>query len=217
MRRTINAAVSNLGVEKIEYIYMLGICYGIDFNSQKLGDVIMSNHVLGYRVNFRDDSSEDEIEVEPEEEFNETPNEKYIKELSNFLCYFDVENFNFGMPKFKVKIHFGKYLSANCLMSSKKAKDSILKKIGNAKPKAMAGEMEACGIFKSILCSGANNFKNWLVVKSICDWGENKNLFSKNPERNDFIKNCLQAYAMVNTCNAFNMMLSKKLLYKEDI
>ena len=96
-------------------------------------------------------------------------------------------------------------------MSRKKVKDAVMSALGVRRKKPLGGEMEACGVFKSNYFDD-NNFDNWLVVKSICDWGEKKNLLSKDKDENEKIKDSIQAYAMMNTWAVFKTMLDSDLL-----
>lgn len=195
------------------YIILLGVCYGINIDSQSLGDVIISNMVEGYRINFRD-INDGEITFEPEIEFNEKPRNGLVKRLISVFNIFQAQTDSYSddltIRKIPIKIEVGKMLSANCLMSSKQVKDSIVEKIGNVKPKAFGGEMEACGIFKSNFFE--EGFDDWLVIKSICDWGECKNNLDENSEKNEMMKDGIQSYSMINSCQVFKTLFDQSIL-----
>lgn len=207
-RRTINLSTK---IFNPTYIILLGVCYGVDSKKNKLGDVILSNEICGYRVNFRDSQTE-EIVIEPETEFLKKPSSEMIDKLSGILSYSTIKNSTYPESidtNRLISPSLGKILSANSLMSSKLVKEAIISKLGNARPRAICGEMEACGIFKSNYYE-ENCFDKWIVIKSICDWGEGKNLLSINEDENEKIKDSLQAFAMINSWEVFRFFLDKK-------
>ena len=165
-RRAINYASK---IFKIDYILLLGICYGINYQKQQLCSVIISNDVRGFRINFRDNDDTDNIEFEAESEFVETPNDTLIGVIDSLFNYYQPINDDFSSPNISVNVNIktGKILSSNSLMSSKRVKDSIIASLGHDKPQPLAGEMEACGIFKSNIFFD-EKFDKWLVIKSAC-------------------------------------------------
>lgn len=208
-RRAINHAAK---IFSIRTLLLLGICYGINPNEQHIGDVIVSNQISGYRINFRD-NDKDEVNFEPEIEFDETPDELLNSRVNTFMNHYQPTNTFLASWNSTPQISWkpGKLLSANSLMSSKAVKNSVIKHIGNVRPKAYGGEMEACGIFKSYIFEECK-FRNWLVIKSICDWGEKKNsLFPDDAEKEESVKDGFQALAMLNTCSAFETLLLRKV------
>jgi len=113
-----------------------------------------------------------------------------------------------------VKHMYGKIVSANSLMSCKIVKDAIigkLKKNVRGEKQLIGGEMEACGIFKSNYKTDDNSeFDRWIIIKSICDWGESKNSLVEDKNENSHIKDSLQAYAMMNSCKLFIFLTKNK-------
>ena len=190
-RRAINAAYKLFGM-KIRIVVLLGICYGIDLRRQKVGEVIISDSVLGYRINFREkDANPYNISFEPELEFEIVPNRMRTETIKTRLSVRSFENSLLAVANSKLRIivQSGKVLSSNCLMSSRVVKQALLEAFGTAKPQPMAGEMEGSGIFKSNIFENEETFDNWIIIKAICDWGESKNLLSTNEEDNEYIKN----------------------------
>ena len=194
------------------YLILLGVCYGIDNINYSIGNVIISNSVWGYKINFRDSETED-VSYDVDIEYTESPSRTLIDRISRRFSCMRVKNHSFStsIRDEIVKVYIGKYISANCLMSSKKVKRAVIDSINKSKPKALAGEMEACSIFKSNFFI-QNPFNNWLVIKSICDWGEGKNMLSPDPQENDKIKDGLQTYAMVNSWETLRFILEKNTL-----
>jgi nucleoside phosphorylase len=213
-RRTINNASK---LFHIDYVLLLGICYGMDYEKDSLCSVIISNDVRGYRINFRDNEETDEVEFEAESEFSEKPNNSLVSNIEEFFSFFQPinEDFSSQQAKVNVTIKTGKILSSNSLMSSRKVKTSILSSLGHVKPKPLAGEMEACGIFKSNIFSD-EKFDKWLVIKSICDWGEKKNSFEgKSKNECEEIKDSIQAFSMLNTWIVFKTIIENMFLFCE--
>ena len=97
----------------------------------------------------------------------------------------------------------GRFLSSNSLVSSRKVKQAVMKQYASRKPKPLGGEMEGAGLLNSNMVE-EDGFSNWLIIKSVCDWGEKKNMLDKDDaQKSDEIKDSLQAFAMSNTCGAF--------------
>ncbi|MEX5637673.1 hypothetical protein [Parafrankia sp. FMc2] len=64
------------------------------------------------------------------------------------------------------KVHFGPVLSLNTLLNSRQRTAELRA----FKPDAVGGEMEAAGVY----AVGARAMTDWIVVKSISDWGYDK-------------------------------------------
>lgn len=186
-------------------IILLGICYGIDLNEQELGMVNVSQLVTGVRINLRDDRKSKKIHFEPIAEFNEYPNLEIITKIDHKLAFMNFKNNNH-----RINVKLGNIVSANCIMSCKQAKTDIIETL---KPiPYIGGEMESCGLFKSSFMSNAyNKFDRWLVIKSICDWGESKNNLAKTKAESDKIKDSIQSVAMENSCEVLFELINKKI------
>lgn len=208
-RRAINAAYK-VFKNKIQYIVLLGICYGIDSSKQSLGQVILSNKVIGYRINFRDDSASDEIKFETNREFDEAPENTWLYTLQTCLSYYQFKNnILHCLNDNIINVDLGFYLSSNSLMSSRKVKHEVVNSVGAMRPRPSGGEMEGCGIFKTNIFEETDeHFKKWIIIKGICDWGEAKNLLNSNKKINDKKKDSIQAYAMTNVVEMFIQLLN---------
>lgn len=193
------------------FIVLLGICYGLDMNKQEIGDVNISEQVIGVRINFRDMPNSDEIIFEPEVEFEEKPNDHLTSTITRKLNNSEIKESENATP---IKHMYGRIVSANSLMSCKIVKDSIIGKLQQeirGRSKLIGGEMEACGIFKSnYRPNNRSKFDRWLVIKSICDWGESKNSLVEDKKENTYIKDSLQAYAMMNSCALFSFLIKNQ-------
>lgn len=209
-RRAINEVTHYF---KPSFIILLGICYGLDINKQELGMVEISEQITGVRINFRDEPNSNKIIFEPEIEFEEAPNSLLTNTVIRKLSNVEIISEEIKEP---IKYNLGVIVSANSLMSCKVVKDAIMNKLKvdiKGKKSLIGGEMEACGIFKSnYIDRDGQKFDKWLVVKSICDWGESKNSIKSDPDENKHIKDSLQALAMMNTCCLFKHLIEKNAI-----
>ena len=207
-RQTINQVTK---VFEPSYIIMLGICYGLDMEKYSIGSVFVSDSIETFRLNFRDEINSDETVFEAEDEYNESPDHDLIQRIQQFLSYSVVYHIlSEDSQPTTAKSEVGKLLSCNSLVSSRKVKQAVMKQYSSKRPKALGGEMEGAGLLKSYYVE-EKSFSRWLIIKSICDWGEKKNALDNNARRSELIKDSLQAYAMANTCGAFSIIL--KLLH----
>lgn len=193
----------------ISHIVLLGICYGIDYGRQKMCSAIIADDVRGYRVNFCDDEDGDTTFI-PEIEFEETPDSKLIGTITSFARYCHPDRSTLvNDDENSIHVEVGKVLSANCLMSSEQVKKAVVESMGDSRNHPLGGEMEACGIFKSNIFEN-HSHKNWLLIKSICDWGAGKNsLCPEDTSKGEQIKNSLQSLAMLNSCEVFKWLLDQ--------
>lgn len=204
-RRVIN---STCKMFQPESIVSLGICYGFDYEKYCIGHVFLSESLTVFRVNFRD-SEGDTIKLEPETEFDKQPAYKLVRSIRERIMYIMAQNFlSDDEEPVYAKMRLGKFLSTNSLMSNKNAKRTLVEQYCITKPVPLGGEMEGPGILKSDIVQ-EKDYSNWLVVKSICDWGEAKNELDPDKEKSEQIKDSLQAFAMTNTCSVFDKILSE--------
>lgn len=188
------------------YIVALGVCYGFYSKKYTIGNVFISDSVSVFRINFKD-TEDGTIGIEPECEFEKQPTHNLVQCINSRIMYTMIPNILskkekpvYAQPK------LGKLLSINSLVSNATAKQALIKQYETIRPKPLGGEMEGAGILKSDIVQ-EDDFLNWLIVKSICDWGEMKNRLSSDTEENERIKDTIQAFAMTNTCSVFNTIL----------
>lgn len=193
-------------VFKPNCIVALGICYGFNKKEKKIGDVLLSDNVTVFRINYRD-SRGTNVRIEAETEFEKQPSNRMLQLSLQKSMYIQPKNFlSKEEEPVYARMQTGRFLSINSLMSNTSVKQALVDQYGRIKPKLAAGEMEGPGLLKSDYVQ-EQGFSNWLIMKSICDWGEMKNDLSDNEEENDRIKDSLQAFAMVNSCSAFETIL----------
>lgn len=211
-RRAINAA-TNLFMP--DFIVLLGICYGLDYMKHKLGNVFISDSLKTYRLNFRDSEVDDETIFEAEEEYHQNPNNRLLNMIKAVLSYREVYSQireKDGTQR-SVRWDCGTILSSNSLMSSRRVKEAVKEALCGVKPKPLGGEMEGGGLLKTKVVE-EQHFDNWLVIKSICDWGEKKNLLDPDPSVSELMKDSIQAVAMVHAWSTFYEMLNQKCFNK---
>ena len=201
-RRLLNNARK---VFRPNYILMLGICYGLsDMRKFPIGTVFLSDSITSFRLNFRDCVDSDEITFEAEDEFDEKLDEDFVSYANDRII--NEQTFSIVSETddpYIVRTEMGKFLSCNSLMDSSRVKRAVLEQYSKRKPKPLGGEMEGAGFFKSSFFE-EDGFDKWMIIKSICDWGEKKNSIDPDPEKSERIKDSLQAFAMCNTCATFS-------------
>ena len=184
--------------ESLEYfrpnvIISLGVAFGIDYRSQKIGDVIVSKRVLPYSENKRD---EDKIK----------PDRSQDKTIDNWL-HMRLINAN----GFLDSVTYGDILSGGSVLSSFNEKDKIC--LGYTKADyIIGGEMEGHALFQFANTDGIPG----VVIKGICDWGVAKNdIFPNNPTREERFKDSLQAFAMAAAVEKSIPLFSDPKLFSE--
>ena len=203
-RKAINRACR---VFNPEYICLVGICYGLNMAKYSLGSVFVSESLKTFRLNFRDELKSDEVTFEAEDEYSEHPSDELIQIIRDRIMYTQMYNIlSEDKTPESVNAKLGRFLSCNSIMSSRKVKHAVLEQYSNKGSELLGGEMEGAGILKSYIVE-EEKFKKWLIIKSVCDWGEKKNALDPDPKISEHIKDSLQAYAMTNTCGVFEMLM----------
>ncbi len=194
---------------KPSYIVMLGICYGLEMDRYQIGSVFVSESITTFRLNFRDDEKSDETIYQAQNEYIKAPDEDLVDTIRSKLSLTQIHSVLSETAKPTIaKTAVGKILSSNSLMSSKKVKNAVMEQYAQNKPHPLGGEMEGAGILKSSLVQ-ERKFRKWMIIKSICDWGEKKNKLSEDKEKNEKMKDSIQAFAMTNTCGTFEAILNE--------
>lgn len=155
-------------------ILSLGVAFGIDYQTQSIGEVIVSRKLYPYSENKRD---EDIVK----------PDRSQDKIIDDWL---DVRFVNAN--GFLDGVTYGGILSGGSVMSSFEEKDRVCLAYSK-NDYIVGGEMEGSALFQISHNSGIPG----AVIKGICDWGVAKNdIFPNEPEREEIFKDSLQAYAM---------------------
>lgn len=191
------------------YIVMLGICYGLEMDKYQIGSVFVSESITTFRLNFRDDEKGDETIYQAQDEYIKGPDEDFVETIRAKLSLTQIHSVLSEIAKPTIaRTAVGKILSSNSLMSSKKVKNAVMEQYAANRPHPLGGEMEGAGILKSNYVQ-ERKFKKWIIIKSICDWGEKKNKLSDIKKENEKMKDSIQAFAMTNTCGAFEALITE--------
>lgn len=153
-------------------VVMPGIAYGKSEVSQAIKDILITEAIRTFTYG------------KVEGHFNEnTKTGKFLNSLlpdkfitrgreipsghilySKFTSHFIDQTIQLPGANKKSRIHSGLVLSDNVLLNSRKKKKELFEKFDDA----IGGEMEGHAI--ASICSGRK--LEWIVVKSICDWGD---------------------------------------------
>ncbi len=135
-------------------IVMVGIAFGLLPDEQNIGDILVSRQLLGYEMQ--------RVEVGPGGQEVIKPRGDRPQASTRLLDRFRASIFDWTGPK----VHFGLVLSGEKLVNSKDFRDKLLR----IEPEAIGGEMEGTGGY----AAAHRNKVDWILVKAICDWAENK-------------------------------------------
>lgn len=146
-------------------IIMVGIAFGIDDEKQKIGDVLISSHIIPY-----------EIGKEGPEGF------QYRSPLpiANTLLVNrarEVRDWNYKIEGKKVKVFLGPLLTGEKVIDNLDFRN----KLKNVYRNTIGGEMESAGVFAASNDAGIP----WIIIKGICDFADG--LKGKNKELNQEI------------------------------
>ena len=131
------------------FILMPGIAFGLKPDEQKIGDILVSTHVCSYE---RQRISEKETLSRGEK----VPSSPLLLSLLRTVSHTWSET----------DIHFGVLMSGEKLVDS----SEFVEKLKSIEPEAIGGEMEGAGLY----ASAHRNKVDWIVFKSIVDWGMGK-------------------------------------------
>lgn len=141
-------------------IIMVGIAFGKDPRKQKIGDVLVASQIISYEQQRVGETQDGKIEIISR---GTIPPSNAIL-LNRFK---NVPNWKFTCPDGTLaKIRVGPILSGEKLVDNPTFKAQLFKHF----PQSIGGEMEGAG-----LCAASGRVGTaWILVKSICDWGDGK-------------------------------------------
>ena len=172
-------------------IIALGIAFGIDYKTQNIGDVLVSRRLFPYSENKRDEDY-----VKPDRTQDKTIDDWLHVRLENAIGFLD-------------GVTYGDILSGGSVMSSCEEKDRVC--LGYTKADfIIGGEMEGNAVFQYSKRVGIPG----VVIKGICDWGVVKNgIYEGNQDKEEKLKDSLQAYAMMQTVEKCEPLFNDKELF----
>lgn len=220
-----NAVRSALDRFRPKLVISLGVAFGIDPKKQHLGDVLLSSAVIPYDI-FNKDTDGD-ITLRSQDKFptHEALNawNVLIRTPDFFLEEQELERQSLIKKELCFRWQFGTMLSGGSVLSNENKKQALLRAARKyGEENIIGGEMEGTGVYfecrkPDIPC---------IVIKGICDWGAEKNSWNtaiqiineRQSEKgilqsneyaisNDFIKDCVQAYAMDHATEALLRLL----------
>lgn len=186
-----------------ERVVSLGVAFGADVTTQKIGDVLVSQSIIPYDAFNK--VTNGSITFAPAEVYQTdvgalggwSPLLKQSEQLYNFCS-------NENRPRFKW--FYGPLLSGGTVLSDIAEKKRLFDAAKRMAYVPIGGEMEGNGVY--FACEQASI--PCIIIKGICDWGVLKNGW-KFAEKNDLdiatIKDCVQAYATDNAFFALRYLL----------
>ena len=139
-------------VPSIKYVVAVGVCFGMDQEKHKLGDVIISGMICDF-TNKREGVGQNEYHRGPQHSVKPAITHKFRPPHG------------FKMPH-NIKVSTGVLISTGSLIDNLDVKQKLL----DQKPDAIAGEMEGAGIMTAI--DYAPERVSAIVIKGIGDWGD---------------------------------------------
>lgn len=133
-------------------VIMVGIAFGVDEEKQKIGDILVSQQLLGYEMQRvgTDEGGMGKIMLRGDR-----------PRASSRL----VDRFRSGMLDWSgAKVECGLLLSGEKLIDNRLFRDQLLK----FAPDALGGEMEGTGLYSAAQLRKVD----WIIVKAVCDWAD---------------------------------------------
>lgn len=188
-------------------IISFGICYGIDYKKQSLGDVLLAEKIYPWSIGIK--VKDDDWSIKHDDYIID------LRQNAKTLYYKINEVFKGKTNKCK-NVLFGNVSSGNIITSeavvnNEKVKIAAIEKSYGCN--IIGGEMEGYGLAKECIYYGN---VPCLIIKAICDWGVCKNIDDilddnlSNEARFD-CKGQIQAYA------AYCAYLALKKLFFENV
>ena len=197
-----NAINTALNYFTPECVVSVGVAFGINPQSQSLGDVLVSKELVFY----------DNFNKVTDGVVTLKKHEVYSTDI-HFLA--SVRQLEFEKPPKGVgdfKWYYDAMLTGGTVLSDAAEKIKLLDAAAERDySNIVGGEMEATGIYYA--CQVYKNREiPFIVIKGICDWGAEKNAWEKvvgSRAKEDKIKDCIQAYACNNAFDTMSFILSQ--------
>jgi nucleoside phosphorylase len=152
-------------------VVMVGIAFGVDQKKQDIGDVLVSQQLLGYEFQRVGIGPAGQLEIQAR-----GPRPQASPWLLN--------RFRSSVPDWHgSKAEFGLILSGDKLADNREFRDDLLR----LAPDAIGGEMEGMGLY-----SAAERLKvDWILIKSICDWADGYKYYEKEQRQKQAAENAV--------------------------
>lgn len=140
---------------KINVVIAIGVAMGLKQGKQHFGDVLVSQTILNYNKN----------KVVPKCQINRS-----VQPMSSISLYDRFKNCMnwqyYDENDRKCDVHLGLIITGGSVVNDPKLAHQLRKKY----PDAIGNEMEASGVW----AASEREDVQWIIVKGICDWGEEK-------------------------------------------
>lgn len=139
-------------------VVMVGIAFGADEQSQKIGDVLISKNIITYdpeKIRENDNEYKENVKEAGFQLFNAFSNNE------DWIHYIDGTEIS--------TIHRGTILTGSKLINNRSFRNKLINDFEKYSP--IGGEMEAYGIYSICKLHGV---AEWIIVKGICDWAYDK-------------------------------------------
>lgn len=154
-------------------ILSFGICFGLMEKRHQIGDVIISKKIYPYFIGSK--INEKKLYVVDDNMFD--INSSFLRDIQTMVTDNKFNNLNF-------KVDFGNYSTGEAVVSSNYLRQEIKR---TTTQDVFAGDMEAYGLFKE--CNSYKYPLPCLTIKSICDWGIDKNYNADDEQTLEAFKN----------------------------
>lgn len=172
-------------------VIMVGIAFGADEKTQKIGDVLVSQKILFY---------DSEKIKKNSNEYIEEPKEAGFQLLNAFS---DDDDWKYEVNKSVFsKVHKGAILTGSKLVNNYAFKAKLLEDFSQFSP--IGGEMEAFGIYTECRL---NEISEWIIIKGICDWGYNKDLNKEEYQKTASMAAAQYCFHIFSRDGVFNDLL----------
>jgi nucleoside phosphorylase len=144
-------------------VIMVGIAFGVDESSQKIGDVLVSTRVFDYDL--------ERVGTDPAGRVVHRSRGAQPDASPGLIARFQAAR----LHTYGLRILEGVVLSGKKLVDNVNYRDQLL----SACPDCIGGEMEGYGLY-----AAASRLKvDWIIVKAICDWADGKKNTAKAQRR----------------------------------
>ncbi len=147
-------------------VVMVGVAFGLYPRRQHIGDILISQQLLGYDLQRIGTSADGTLSIHARGDRVSAS----VRLVDRFRAGKLKSSFQDWLKP--PRIEFGLVLSGSKLIDNQDVRDQ-LRLIA---PEAIGGEMEGVGLYDA-----AHRYKvDWILVKAICDWADGKKRFKKD-------------------------------------
>jgi HAD superfamily phosphoserine phosphatase-like hydrolase len=188
---------SALEVINPDIIIMVGVAYGANKNTQKIGDVLISESIR----------STDMLKRLPHNQV-ENRNENFLagEKIVNILTNLQIKGIEFNIIK-------GMIISGEALINDEEYKENLISIFKEDKENIIGGEMEGIGLASLLK---RKNINDWVLIKGISDWADGRKDENKDKNQHLAVKNALYVcWRMLVQNEIANLFPSSTLVFKK--